>query len=415
MARRDGAKSTTTGAISRITLALAALALFAGFAQFGAVASLADVAKHFGHVTHSTSLASQVGLSGSVLGLGLAALRVASLGALPLASLADRLGRARLLRHTMWIGLVITAAAALSPNYWIFVACFALGRPLLSTAATLLQVMTVELSSTVQRVGRLAIVAAGAGAGAGLSAILHGVIRSPGSFRWLFAVAVLPVVAVGALLRVIPEPTSHDTELLARVGAVPRAHRDALWRVATVVGVLGMIAGPANGFVFVYGESVLHISPSKVAFMVTCAAFTGLAGLFLSRFLAARWGRRTTVALGLVASGLTATLAYSGGRTDFVVGYLVGVAAGGLVTPVITALGTEIFPHHVRATAAGWLVVAGVVGATVGLGLFGWIGDAVNSAGTSALRWPAVVTFLPLLWTAVLLRCLPESGHLELV
>jgi len=415
MAGRDGAKSTTTGAISRITLALAALALFAGFAQFGAVASLADVAKHFGHVTHSTSLASQVGLSGSVLGLGLAALRVASLGALPLASLADRLGRARLLRHTMWIGLVITAAAALSPNYWIFVACFALGRPLLSTAATLLQVMTVELSSTVQRVGRLAIVAAGAGAGAGLSAILHGVIRSPGSFRWLFAVAVLPVVAVGALLRVIPEPTSHDTELLARVGAVPRAHRDALWRVATVVGVLGMIAGPANGFVFVYGESVLHISPSKVAFMVTCAAFTGLAGLFLSRFLAARWGRRTTVALGLVASGLTATLAYSGGRTDFVVGYLVGVAAGGLVTPVITALGTEIFPHHVRATAAGWLVVAGVVGATVGLGLFGWIGDAVNSAGTSALRWPAVVTFLPLLWTAVLLRCLPESGHLELV
>jgi MFS family permease len=315
----------------------------------------------------------------------------------------------------MWIGLAITAAAALSPNYWIFVACFALGRPLLSTAATLLQVMTVELSSTPERVTRLAIVAAGAGAGAGLSAILHGVIRSSGSFRWLFALAVVPVVAVGALLRVIPEPTSHDAELLARVGAVPRAHRDALWRVATVVAVLGMIAGPANGFVFVYGESVLHISPSKVAFMVTCAAFTGLAGLFLSRFLAARWGRRTTVALGLVASGLTATLAYGGGRTNFVVGYLLGVAAGGLVTPVITALGTEIFPHHVRATAAGWLVVAGVVGATVGLGLFGWVGDVVNSSGTSALRWPAIATFLPLLWTAVLLRRLPESAHLELV
>src|SRR5665213_3302634 len=220
MTRRDVAPTKNAGTITRVTWALALLALFAGFAQFGAVASLADVAKHFGHVTKSTSLSSQVGLSGSVLGLGLAVLRVASLGALPLASLADRLGRIRLLRRTLWFGLAVTAAAALSPNYWIFVACFALGRPLLSTASTLLQVMTVELSSTVQRVGRLAIVAAGAGAGAGLSAILHGAIRSSGSFRWLFALAIVPVVAVGALLRLVPEPPTRDTTLLARVGAV---------------------------------------------------------------------------------------------------------------------------------------------------------------------------------------------------
>ena len=97
------------------------------------------------------------------------------------------------------------------------------------------------------------------------------------------------------------------------------------------------------------------------------------------------------------------------------VGYLLGVGAGGLVTPVLTALGTEIFPHHVRATAAGWLVVAGVVGATVGLGIFGWVGDAVNATGASALRWPAIVTFVPLLWTAILLRSLPESANVEIV
>src|ERR1019366_7374549 len=197
MTRRDVAKSKTTGTIDRVTVALALLALFAGFAQFGAVASLADVAKHFGHVTNSTSLASQVGLSGSVLGLGLAVLRVASLGALPLASLADRLGRIRLARQTLWLGLAITAAAALSPNYWIFVACFALGRPLLSTASTLLQVMTVELSSTAKRVGRLAFVAAGGGAGAGVSGVFDGAIRSSGSFRWLFALAIVPVVVGG--------------------------------------------------------------------------------------------------------------------------------------------------------------------------------------------------------------------------
>jgi len=223
MTRRDVAHSQNAVNIDRVTWALAALALFAGFAQFGAVASLADVAKHFGHVARSTSLASQVGLSGSVLGLGLAALRLASLGALPLASLADRWGRTRLVRQTLWLGLAVTAAAALSPDYWIFVACFALGRPLLSTASTLVQVMTVELSNSAQRVGRLALVAAGAGAGAGLSAILHGAIRSTGSFRWLFAVAIVPVVAVGALLRLVPEPPTRDTTLLARVERSPRS------------------------------------------------------------------------------------------------------------------------------------------------------------------------------------------------
>jgi MFS family permease len=360
-------------------------------------------------------LTSQVGLSGSVLGVGLAVLRVASLGALPLASLADRWGRIRLVRHTLWLGLAITAAAALSPTYWIFVACFALGRPLLSTVSTLLQVMTVELSTSAQRVGRLAFVSAGAGAGAGLSAIVHGAIRSAGSFRWLFALAIVPVVVVGALLRLVPEPATRDAASLVRVGAVPRAHRGDLWRVATVVGVLGMIGGPANGFVFVYGESVLHITPAKVALMVSAAALTGLGGLTLSRRLAQRWGRRLTVAAGLVAAGLTATLAYGGGATAFVVGYLLGVGAAGLVTPVFTALGTEIFPHHVRATAAGWLVVAGVLGATLGLGLFGWVSDVAHASGSAALRWPAIVTFVPMLWSVVLLRALPEGGAVELV
>jgi MFS family permease len=415
MTRRDVAKTSNAKVFDRVTWVLAVLALFAGFAQFGAVASLADVAKHFGHVTRSTSLASQVGLSGSVLGLGLAVLRLASLGALPLASLADRLGRIRLVRQTLWLGLAVTAAAALSPNYWIFVACFALGRPLLSTASTLLQVMTVELSTTARRVGRLAVVGAGAGAGAGLSAILHGAIRSSGSFRWLFALAIVPVVAVGGLLRQVPEPSTRDTDLLARIGAVSQEYRGSLWRVALVVGVLGMIGGPANGFVFVYGESILHISPPKVALMVSCAAVTGLVGLLLSRWLADQWGRRTTAALGLLASGLSATLAYGGGKTLFIVGYLLGVGAGGLVTPVITALGTEIFPHHVRATAAGWLVVAGVLGATLGLALFGAVGDVLHTSGSAALRWPAVVTFVPMLWTAALLRALPDSAKQELV
>ena len=60
----------------RVTVVLFLIALVAGFAQFGAISSLNDVAKHFGHFSSTKTLQSVVGLSGSELGLGLAALRL---------------------------------------------------------------------------------------------------------------------------------------------------------------------------------------------------------------------------------------------------------------------------------------------------------------------------------------------------
>jgi len=400
----------------RVTLALFLAALFASFGQFGAVASLNDVARHFGHATSSGSLRNVVGLSGSMLGVGLGVLRLASLGALPLASLADRWGRTRVLRRTMVVGLLATAMASLSPSYWFFVLCFAVARPLLSAASALVQVITVELSTSSRRIHRLAIMAAGAGSGAGLSAVLHGIIRGPGSFRWLFGIALVPALFIRPLLNAVHEPSLvRDPSLAARLTTVPKAIRGHLGVVATIAFAIGMITGPANGFAFVYGEGVLKISPHVVASVVALSAVTGLAGLLISRRLARSVGRRWTVVIGVVGSGLTSTFAYSGGRSSFVVGYLVGVGAAGVLAPAATAISTEIFSHSHRATAAGWVVVAGVLGATTGLALFGWVGDMVHATSVTSLRVPALVTFLPLIPTVLLLRRLPESSRMELV
>jgi MFS family permease len=408
----DRAPDERTGStLLRVTGILFLVALVAGFAQFGAVASLNDVAKHFGHHSGGRSLQSQVGLSGSVLGLALAILRLSSLGALPLSSLADRWGRTRVLRRTLLVGLLATAAAALSPAYWFFVLCFAFARPLLSAASTLVQVVTVELSSTQRRIHYLAVMAAGAGIGAGLSAVLHGVIRGPDSFRWLFALALVPVAIVAPLSRRIPEPVyTSAASPLAHLGRVPHEARGRLVIVAAIVFSAGMITGPANGF----GEGILKLSPHYVATIVALSAITGLIGLLLSRRLSRAIGRRWTVAIGVVATGVTSTYAYSGGRFNFTLGYMIGVAAAGLLAPAASAMSTEIFSHSFRATAAGWIVVAGVLGATVGLFLFGWVGDAVRATSATSLRVPALATFLPLLPTLLLLIRLPESSMMEL-
>jgi MFS family permease len=398
-----------------VTVVLFLIALVAGFAQFGAISSLNDVAKHFGHFSTTKTLQSVVGLSGSKLGLGLAALRLASLGALPLASLADRWGRTKVLQRTIVLGLLATAAASLSPSYWVFVLCFAFARPLLSAGSTLVQVITVELSSTKRRINRLVIMAAGAGIGAGFSAILHSLIRGPDSFRWLFSLALVPVFFLVPLVRIIPEPLTRAGDApLARLGAVPRVQRSRLAVISIVAFTVGLITGPANGFTFVYGEGILKMSPGEVATVVTLSAITGLAGLLMSQSLAKSVGRRWTVAIGVVATAITAAFAYSGGRTAFIIGYMVGIMAGGLLSPALSAISVEIFTHQVRATAAGWIVVFGVVGAVAGLVLFGWVGDAVHTSNTTALRLPALVTFLPFLPALLLLRLVPESSQMAL-
>ena len=148
-----------------------------------------------------------------------------------------------MMRRTLLVGLLITACAALSPSYWFFVACFALARPLLSSTATLVQVVTVELSSTKARIDRLVIVSAGAGIGAGLAAIFAGVLRGPDSFRYLFALAIVPVFFLRPLLRSVPEPTFHSARgPLARLGAVPRGLRVRVTVVGVIIFLVGVIS-----------------------------------------------------------------------------------------------------------------------------------------------------------------------------
>jgi hypothetical protein len=63
----------------------------------------------------------------------------------------------------------------------------------------------------------------------------------------------------------------------------------------------------------------------------------------------------------------------------------------------------------VRATVAGWLVAAGVLGAVAGLVAFGLLTDALDSFATAA-----VLICAPVILTCVLFARLPETRGLEL-
>jgi len=393
----------------------AAIAAFAsGFGQFGVVAALGDVARGFGQVNNGSSLLAQIGMSGTDLGIGLAIMRLASLGALPVIGLADRFGRRRLLLGTVGLGLAMTALAAASPSYWWFVAIFACGRPVLAATNGLAQVTAAEQTASADRAKAVALIAAGYGIGAGVIAIVHSLAASTLGFRGVFVLALVPLALLPLLRRWIEEP-DRFTEAAAGsdhpvpvFDAVARPFRRRLAVIVVLGFAVSVITGPANSFVFLFAQNLLHLPGIVTAGMVAAAGVSGLAGLLAGRWLADRVGRRLTGALAMVSVALLAIVTYSGSAPALVIGYIAGVFAASVFAPAAGALVNELFPTTVRASAAGWSLAAGVLGAVTGLVVFGAVVGADHRFAVAGL-----VTFLPAALLMVLFWLLPETRGRE--
>ena len=396
-------------------LGVALVVAAAGFGQFAATAALGDVATAFGEVADGPSVAEQAGLSGTVLGMGLAVIRLASLASLPLAGLADRHGRRPVVLGVAGVGLALTASAALSPGYWWFVALFALARPFLSATSAVAQVTAAEHTSSSGRVRALALVTAGYALGAGLVAVVRGLGAGVVGFRVVFALAIVPLVALPLLARWLSEPDRYHAaqpgaaEGLLSLPALRTEWGHRLLALVAVAFAVAFVTGPANSFLFVYAENVLGVSPALTAGIVLAALPAGLIGLGLGRWGADAAGRRVTGGLALVGIAAAGIVTYSGSVEAAVGGYLLAVLAGAAFAPALAALAAELFPTAVRGRVAGWLVATGVLGGVGGLLAFGALADAFDSFGP-----PAIVVAVPALAATLLLARLPETRGLEL-
>jgi MFS family permease len=398
-------------------VAVGLVVLAAGFGQFGAVAALADVAEDFGAVVDGDdlSIAEQAGLSGTKLGIGLAIIRLASLGSLPLAGLADRLGRRTTVIGLGVVGLALVAGAALSPTYWWFVAIFALSRPLLTATDAIGEVSAAEHTASSDRAKAIALVAAGYGVGSGLVAVVRGIGGDALGWRPLFALALVPLVLVVLAGRHVAEPDRYRSAAARKekpvpvLGAVGPRFRRNVMILAALVFAVSVVTGPANSFLFLYAEGILGLSSAVTAGLVVAAGATGLAGLLLGRWGADRFGRRPTASVALVGVAVAGMVTYSGTAVGAGAGYLLAVMLGSVFAPATGALHAELFPTSVRATVAGWLITAGVLGAVVGLLAFGAIADAGDRFDLAA-----VAVFGPAALVSALFLLLPETMGQEL-
>nr|WP_274387450.1 MFS transporter [Salsipaludibacter albus] len=383
-----------------------------GMGQFAITAVIGDVARAFGTVDAGTDLTSQIGLQATTLGIALAVIRLASLASLPGSAIADHLGRRRVLLLALVVGLALTGSSAFAPTFWTWVALVALARPWLSTVNAVSGVVAAEETSARYRSWAIGLIAATYGIGSGVISIGRSLL--PEGFRPVMLAVFLPLLALPWLARTLVEPPVAARAHLAETapalpGAVPRPHRRDLARLVAVAAGIAVATGPGFTYVFVYGESILGLARSTMALVVLAAGPVGLVGLLAGRWLSDHVGRRPCVAVGLVGTGLGFAGTYSGAVPLMFVGYLVGILAGGAIGPGLGAAAAEVFPTEVRATVAGWLAAAGVLGAVVGLAGFGILADATGGFGGAA----RILALVPVVVTLALRR-LPETRGWEL-
>ncbi|HEY6426609.1 MAG TPA: MFS transporter, partial [Acidimicrobiales bacterium] len=271
-----------------------------------------------------------------------------------------------------------------------------------------------EETSARDRAAAVALVAAGYAAGAGASAIVHSLTSGTLGFRGICALTIVPLVLVYMIRDRIEEPSrfmvaeaaaDHPTPVIGAVG--PRFRR-RVFCLSLISFAIAIVTGPANSFVFLYAQDVVHQKGYWTALMVVISGAAGLCGLLVGRWMADTVGRRPTATLALVVAALAATLAYSGSRLALIVGYSFGVLSGGLIAPAVGSLLAELFPTSVRASVTGWWVTSGVLGAVVGLVEFGTVADVGNRFAEAA-----AITFLPMTLAAGLFWLVPETRGKE--
>jgi predicted MFS family arabinose efflux permease len=390
-------------------LTVATLSVASGVAQFSVTAVIGDVASAFGEPGDAGDLASQIGLPTTTIGLALALIRLTSLAALPASALGDRYGRRSVVLALSAIGLTLTALAALAPGFWVYVALVALARPMLSAVNGLAGVVAAEESSSRDRSAAIALVTAAYGLGAGVVSLARSALPGEPSFRVVTAFALLPLLLLPLLARSVREPriASRAEHTRSFPGWVPRAHRRRVLLLSLLAGTIAMATGPGFTYLFVYGEDVLGASTGFTSLLVLGAGPAGLVGLVLGRAGADRVGRRVTAGTMMALTGVAVAAAYSGSTRALAVGYLAAITVSTGFAPPTGALAAELVPTSVRATVAGWVTLAGVLGAVVGLLTFGVLADATGSFATASLTVGVTVVAV-----AGAFALLPETrGH----
>lgn len=334
---------------------------------------------------------------GSVLALG-------SIGALPLATLADRFGRRRLIAVGVAGFSVANFASAFAPSLEalallrLVAVCF---EVLVGGVATALIVEEAPPGRRGQAVSVLAVLS---GIGTGITVLAYPVVAP--HWRYLFLAGGVGLLAAPLIWSKLPEGRVWQGVRLS--GSALRLLIAPAWRrrlivIAATTALLAVLLEPAGLLFTLFASQVLHLSPATISELIVASGVAGAASYVAGGFLSDRFGRRVPGTALTGATAVAASLSFATGTSGFVIGNVLWSSFASAATPVLGAWSAELFPTRARATAEAMLSLAAGVGSVAGLQAVGLLSQSV-SLGT-ALGLTGVVAFLG----ALLLLLLPET------
>ena len=334
---------------------------------------------------------------GSVLALG-------GLGALPLATLADRFGRRRLIAVGVGGFSIANFASAFAPTLEalavlrLIAVCF---EALVGGVATALIVEEAPPGRRGQAVSVLAVLS---GAGTGITVLGYPVVAP--HWRWLFLAGGIGLLAAPLIWTRLPEGR---VWLRARVsGSALRLLIEPPWRrrlivIAANTALLAVLLEPAGLLFTLFGSQLLHMSPVGISELIFVSGAAGAASYLAGGYLTDRFGRRAPGTALTGATAVAAGLSFVTGTPGFVAGNVLWSSLASAATPVLGAWSAELFPTRARATAEAMGSLAAALGSVAGLQAVALLSQSVGLGPALALT--GVVAFAG----AGLLLLLPET------
>ncbi len=374
------------GRFSQVQISFIAVVSFAGVLT-------AFAAALFGQL--SDPVAKTFHVSDQGLGEALAVTRTGALVALFAATLADRIGRRRVLLGAVLGVCLASGVSAVAPNFAVFTAAQTFARACVNAAVVVGGIAVVEEAPEGARAFAVAMLALASGAGYAFSVVLLPVADiSPDAWRVAFGIAALSALLVPMIARRLDE-TRRFEAVAARSAARGRVREvvDAAYgRRLALLGAIGFLSNvfsaPSAQLTNRFLRDERGFSNSGIAaFKGITNGIPGLVGILVAGRLTESRGRRPVAIVGMFAGTLLTMVFFLGHGPIIWVASSLAIIASASGTLSVGTMDAELFPTEVRGTANALLLVCYVAGSAVGLLVAGFLSDQIGDLGV-AIRDP---------------------------
>jgi MFS family permease len=354
--------------------------------------------------------ADEFGIGNTAQGLAGSIVRAGIVLVLPVALLADRVGRRRMIRFTIIAAPLLSALGALAPSFATLTISQAVARPVGLALDMLIGVVAAEEMPKNSRAYAISVISMAQGLGSGICVMaLRLTDISVSAWRYVYLLALIWLIVAWDVWRRLPETSRFEAFAEHREEA-GHIERRRLAAQAAAIFFVNMFLAPMTFFQNRYLEDVRGYTGGGIALFTVATATPAGIGLVVGGALADRFGRRVLGSVCAVVGTTFLVLSFGvAGWMMWAFAFLGGLVAGAAV-PALGVYRSEMFPTRGRSTASYIVTASALLSGAVSIYVTGRLLDNgwshFSILGLLALGHVVVV--------AIVMLEFPESAHRSL-